>query len=145
LDDDQKLQVLAMEKEQQAAAQRANQQLQQHIQSVTTELKKDNILGVKLSPKDRSELGPYLIDKGVRLENGATVTQFQWDLQEQLADPAKLVFIANLVKNKLNLDKFIKNYTTEQTQYFKRRIKTVTDKPDDGSNPFAGLNNYLST
>lgn len=145
LKEEQTKQIAAMEKEQQAAAQRSQLQLQQHITQINTELKKDNILGVKLSAKDKTELSPYLIERNVKLDNGINVTQFQYDLQEQLADPAKLVFIANLVKNKLNLDKFIKNYTTQATQYFRTKNKQTNNNADDGSsNPFAAMNNFLN-
>jgi hypothetical protein len=136
-------QVKQMEQEQTAKANAAAEQEKQFVTSIFNELKKDSVLGLKMSPKDRQDLIPYITNRNVTLENGYKMTDFQYKLQEALANPGKLVFIAQLIKDDFKLDKLVKNYTTEKTNIFRTRDKkqVTENRADEGgsSNPFPSL------
>jgi hypothetical protein len=134
----------ALQAEQAKKAEEAKRAYETDVNNITSALKKDTILGLKLSPKDRTELQGFIIDKNIQLQDGTKATSFQYELHKALQDPEKRILIAQLVRDDLKLDKIAKNYTTEKTQAFRVRVKTTQQKPDDNSSPFAGLNNQLT-
>jgi len=137
----------ALQQEQQQRAAEAKQAYENDVNNVTTALKKDNVLGLKLSPKDRTELQNFIVNKNIQLQDGTRATSFQWELHKALQDIDKRILIAQLIKDDFKLDKIAKNYTTEKTQLFRARVKQQKESLENDNssqNPFSSMNNQLT-
>lgn len=118
---------------------------QKFINNINEELKKDTIHGIKLTNKDRADLEPYITQRNVALEGSdIRMTQFQYELQEALRDPSKLIFIAQLIRDDFKLDKLVKNYTTDRTQIFRNRVRKEKGQGGPIGDPWQGVNNLLN-
>ena len=118
---------------------------QKFINNINEELKKDTIHGIKLTNKDRADLEPYITQRNVALEGSdIRMTQFQYELQEALRDPSKLIFIAQLIRDNFKLDKLVKNYTTDRTQIFRNRVRKEKGQGGPIGDPWQGVNNLLN-
>ena len=118
---------------------------QKFINNINEELKKDTIHGIKLTNKDRADLEPYITQRNVALEGSdIRMTQFQYELQEALRDPSKLIFIAQLIRDNFKLDKLVKNYTTDRTQIFRNRVRKERGQGGPIGDPWQGVNNLLN-
>lgn len=118
---------------------------QKFINNINEELKKDTIHGIKLTNKDRADLEPYITQRNVALEGSdIKMTQFQYELQEALRDPSKLIFIAQLIRDNFKLDKLVKNYTTDRTQIFRNRVRKEKGQGGPIGDPWQGVNNLLN-
>lgn len=73
--------------------------------------------GLKLSPTDRVANSKYLLDP-----IGPQGSQFNLDIKEAMQDPAKLVFIANLLRTNFNLSPLDKKAETKAAT---KVIKTI--------------------
>lgn len=118
---------------------------QKFVNNINEELKKDTIHGIKLTNKDRADLEPYITQRNVALEGSdIRMTQFQYELQEALRDPSKLIFIAQLIRDDFKLDKLVKNYTTDRTQIFRNRVRKEKGQGGPVGDPWQGVNNLLN-
>jgi len=79
-------------------------------------LKNKEVDGIKFSEDDIKNLPNYLYDKTVKTEDGRILTPFQADLQRIVSDKNKLVVLAKLLKNNLNLEKLIGDTKAKTTK-----------------------------
>lgn len=101
----------------------------------------DEVSGFKLSKQDKRDLPSYFLDKTVKLESGATMTNYHSDVYEVMSNEIASVQLAKLLKNRnkdgsFNFSKIEKEATTKVTREVKdniRRNKTNTPSRSVGS------------
>lgn len=72
-------------------------------ETIEESVKKGEINGIPLSVKDRSELLPYITAPAYKLANGNTITEFDKAFFDLKKDPVKMIALAKLIKEDLNI------------------------------------------
>jgi len=67
------------------------------------------IKGLKITPKEKTDLIDYIFTPVKRTDNGTYVTNFNLDLQKVFKEKEKIVLLAKLLKSDLSLDDIKKN------------------------------------
>lgn len=101
-------------------------------ETVTKAIAEKEINGIPLSVKDSSSLLSYISDKAYTLSNGGHITEFDKDLFELKKDPVKLVALAKLVKEGLNIkpiENKVKDKAGKEIFDFKKNAKIPEGKP----------------
>lgn len=84
----------------------------------------EDVLGVPLTKEDNKILPDY-ITKPAKTKDGQKLTGFQYDLSEILKDEKKLVALAKIIKNGLNLDFIKKQAVNTVAKNTRRSLETL--------------------
>jgi len=107
---------------------------------------KKEVGGMQISPIDKTSLPSYLVDEIVPTENGKNITKFYSDLSAALADEAKSVILAKLLRSDFDFSKFQRNAKTEIAKEVKagvRRNKLVPSRSVGSSQKNKTLADYF--
>jgi len=85
--------------------------------------KTKEVSGVKITPKDKTELYSFLTKKQHRIGDSKSITGFQKKLGEVFQDTEKMLLLAKLVNNDFNMKDFEKATITKKTRQIKSNLE----------------------
>lgn len=83
----------------------------------------EELLGFKMTKKDKETIFKSLTERTVRDEDNSLVTPFKQKLDGVFKDPKKLIILTKLLNNDFDMSDFKKSVITQETRKFKSHLE----------------------
>lgn len=92
----------------------------------------EEMLGLPISPKDKTVLPTYMTEQSVKLKGGGAITEMQRDLSLALQDKTKAAVLAKLLMSNFDLKSLIDKVNSKVTAKIKDNVQRAasTDTPN---------------
>lgn len=129
-------------KKAEATKQQSLEQEQNFKDSVKTVLADtDNVNGVKITQKDKTQLYNFLTKKTHKIAGSRSITGFQKKLGEAFQDTSKMVLLAKLVNSDFDMKEFEKATVTKKTKQIKSNLEQRKNlRPTNSGSSLEGSN-----
>lgn len=121
-------------KKQEEYARQQREKARQYYSNLKNTVNKEEFEGIKLSPKDKTEIPSYMTERKVKLENGNVVTPFNQGLMEVLQNEKASIQLAKMLRDRKNDGTFDFSHiekvaTTKVAREVKNNIRRNKDIP----------------
>ena len=121
-------------KKQEEYARQQREKARQYYSNLKNTVSKEEFEGIKLSPKDKTEIPSYMTERKVKLENGNVVTPFNQGLMEVLQNEKASIQLAKMLRDRKNDGTFDFSHiekvaTTKVAREVKNNIRRNKDIP----------------